>query len=53
MSRPAGEYELFSYTPTESQWFGLVVTLNGGDGSVELRRYVRATAAEPEAPAKG
>ena len=42
--KPAGAYELFSYTPTESKWFGLVVTLKGDDGSIKLHRYTRVGA---------
>lgn len=54
-TKPAGSYELFSYTPTESKWFGLVITLKGGDGSIKVHRYTRvgdAAAAQSAEPSK-
>jgi hypothetical protein len=42
VSGPAGEAERISFRPTISQWYGVVVTTQGGDGSFQLRRYQRA-----------
>lgn len=36
--QPAGVAETFSFTPVLSQWYGVVVTMNGGDGSMVLSR---------------
>jgi hypothetical protein len=41
VSDPAGVVERISFKPTISQWYGVVVTTQGGDGSFQLRRYQR------------
>jgi len=41
VSNAAGEAERISFKPTISQWYGVVVTTQGGDGSFQLRRYQR------------
>lgn len=43
VSNPAGEAERISFKPTISQWYGVIVTTQGSDGSFQLRRYLRAS----------
>lgn len=43
VSNVAGEAERISFKPTISQWYGVVVTTQGGDGSFQLRRYQRGS----------
>ena len=43
VTNAAGEAERISFQPTISQWYGVVVTTQGGDGSFQLRRYQRGS----------